>query len=116
MINYDGRVFRSRATETADRTGSGPTGHYHQEGDVVWAEFSGGRVRRGMLVGSCAADGTLTLSYCQLLDDGETVSGRCVSTPTLYPDGRVDLREEWERFGDAGSTGVSHISQVSRVH
>ena len=37
MINYDGRTFRSAAAETAGNDGVGPVGHYHQDGDVVWA-------------------------------------------------------------------------------
>lgn len=114
MIDYDGRIFRSSATETADSGGVGPQGHYHQRGDQVWAEFTGGKVLRGNLVGTCDADGTLHLAYCQLLDGGTVVAGACTSIPTLLEDGRVRLAEHWQRFGDAGSTGVSHIEEVAR--
>jgi hypothetical protein len=111
VFDYDGLVFRSAAAETADQQGNGPVGNYHQAGKVVWAEFSGGAVLRGSLVGECAEDGTLHLGYCQLLDTGEVISGRCVSTPERLADGRVQLREQWRRFDatDAGSTGVSYI-------
>lgn len=113
MIDYDGRVFRSAAAETAGARGAGPIGHYHQRGDLVWAEFAGGRVRRGSLSGTCDPDGVLTLAYCQVLDDGEVVAGTCTSTPELLPDGRVRLREQWHRFD--GSTGVSVIEEPSRT-
>jgi mannose-6-phosphate isomerase-like protein (cupin superfamily) len=112
MIDYDGRVFRSAAAETAGAGGAGPIGHYHQRGDLVWAEFSGGRVRRGSLTGRCGPDGVLTLAYGQLLDDGEVVAGVCTSLPELLPDGRVRLREQWRRFD--GSTGVSVIEETPR--
>jgi len=111
VINYDGRVFRSAAQETLDAGGEGPVGHYHQEGDVVWAEFAGGRVVRGTLVGSCDADGVLHLAYCQLLSDRQVVAGRCTSIPTALADGRIRLHEHWQRFGPAAATGVSVIEE-----
>lgn len=114
MINYDGRTFRSAAAETADAGGAGPVGHYHQDGDVVWAEFAGGKVVQGSLVGSCRGDGVLDLAYCQLLTTGEVIAGRCTSVPTLLGDGRVRLTEHWERLGPGGSTGVSVIEEHSR--
>jgi hypothetical protein len=112
MLDYDGRRFRSSAAETADGDGRGPIGHYHQRGDLVWAHFSGGAVREGSLVGTCAADGTLTLAYCQVLTGGEVVAGRCTTTPELLDDGRLRLREEWERFDAAGSRGISYIEEL----
>ncbi len=113
MIDYDGRVFRSSASETADPGGVGPLGHYHQHGNQVWAEFTGGKVLRGNLVGTCDQDGTLHLAYCQLLTGGTVVAGSCTSIPQVLDDGRVRLAEHWRRFDDAGSTGVSYIEEVA---
>jgi hypothetical protein len=112
MVDYDGRSFRSRAGETAGPDGDGPVGHYRQHGDVVWAQFSGGAVLRGSLAGTCAPDGTLTLAYCQVLIDGQVVAGRCTTTPRVLDDGRLRLREQWQRFDDAGSAGVSYIEEL----
>lgn len=111
MLDYDGRSFRSTAAETAGGDGFGPVGHYHQRGELVWAEFAGGAVVQGSLVGTCAPDGTLTLAYCQMLAGGEVVAGRCTTTPELLDDGRLRLREQWQRFDDEGSTGVSYIEE-----
>lgn len=112
MLSYDGRSFRSSAAETAGGDGLGPIGQYHQRGDAVWAEFAGGAVVCGSLVGTCAPDGTLTLAYCQLLTSGEVLAGRCTTTPELLDDGRLRLREQWQRFGDNGSTGISYIEEL----
>ncbi len=111
MLNYDGRTFRSEAEETAGQDGAGPVGHYHQDGSVVWAEFAGGRVLRGTLVGSCDAEGVLSLAYCQLLSDSSVVSGRCTSVPTVLDDGRIRLHEHWERFGPDAAAGTSVIEE-----
>ncbi|TPQ18609.1 hypothetical protein [Streptomyces sporangiiformans] len=110
--DYDGRSFRSAATETATSAGV-PVGRYHQKGDIVWAEFSGGAVVSGYLVGRQAGDGRLDLAYCQVLADRTVVSGRCVSTPEILPDGRIRLREDWERHGVGASRGVSYIEEIA---
>lgn len=105
VIDYDGRRFRP-----AGASGPGTSvGVYRHAGDLVWAEFAGGSVRAGRLVGTCAADGVITAGYAYVRDDGTTVAGECVSTPEVV-DGRVLLTERWRR-GD-GSSGVSHIEEI----
>jgi hypothetical protein len=108
-IDYDGRRFVSSAAETAG-AGDFPVARYAQRGDLVWAEFAGGRVRAGRLVGVAAPNGVLRLAYCQVLTDGAMVAGECVSTPTVLPDGRLRLEERWRRAD--GSTGVSVIEEL----
>ena len=78
---------------------------------MVWAEFAGGKVVRGALVGSCGRDGVLELAYSQLLRTGEVIAGRCTSVPDVLEDGRVRLSEHWQRFGPDPSTGVSVIEE-----
>jgi len=112
VINYDGKVFRSVPVPgTVGSDEERPVGRYHQKGNLVWAEFDGGPVVRGSLVGTCGEDGTLDLAYCQVLVDGRVVSGHCRSRPELHS-GRLRLREEWRRYGAADATGVSYIEEV----
>lgn len=109
-MNYDGRRFASSAAETAGSGGDTPVGHYHQTGDVIWAEFAGGAVRSGRLVGSSGPGGVIEAAYVQLLADGSLAAGRMTSVPHPLPDGRVRLEERWRR--DDGSTGTSWIEQL----
>jgi hypothetical protein len=106
-VDYDGRRFRS-TDHPADA--EAPIGHYHQDGDLVWAEFSGAAVRAGRLVGARRPDGTIDAAYCMVTAGGETIAGTCVSTPTVLPDGRVGLTEDWRRID--GSSGVSYIEEI----
>jgi hypothetical protein len=107
-VGYDGRVFAPVDFEGA---GEAPTGHYSQDGELVWAEFSGAHVRAGRLVGRVGADGTIDAAYCQVTADGRVLAGRCVSTPSMLPDGRLRLTERWRRCD--GTTGVSQIDEVA---
>ena len=108
-LNYDGRRFSP--SDGVPGEGS-RVAVYRQDGDLLWGEFSGGRVRRGALAGNCAPDGTLDFAYSMVFEGGEIVSGRCHSTPTLLADGRIRLREEWERYGAGASRGVSSIEEI----
>jgi hypothetical protein len=105
VVNYGGRRFRP----AGDRP-DGSVGHYHQDGDLVWADFSGPQVRVGRLVGTCRPDGVIDAAYCLVTAEGDTVAGACVSTPTMLDDGRVQLTEHWRRLD--GSSGVSHIEEI----
>lgn len=108
-IDYDGRRFHPVRDEAADPS---RVAVYHQDGDLLWGEFLGGRAKRGALTGTVGADGSLNFAYCMVLDDGAVISGRCASIPRLLDDGRVRLEETWERYGAHAATGVSVIEEL----
>jgi len=107
VIDYDGRKFR-KAGGDADAIAV-----YRQEGDVVWAEFAGGEVRRGSITGAQRENGALHLGYTMVLATGEVICGHTVNTPETGEDGRLRLREVWERYGPHAATGVSYLDEVS---
>lgn len=111
QLSYRGPQYEGRRFGPPDPPPGSVVGHYHQQAEMVWAEFGGGRVRTGRLVGICDNDGVIEAAYCQIMADGEVVAGRCVSTPTVLPDGRVRLTERWHRID--GSSGVSHIEELA---
>ena len=110
QINYQGRRFKPAERDQLPPGTPVPTGVYHQDGHLVWAEFSGAGVEAGRLVGHCDHTGVIQASYCWVTTDGRTVAGRCVSSPTILPDGRIRLTERWHRID--GSSGVSYIEEV----
>lgn len=105
-IDYDGRRFRPEE-EPAGRNGTRAT--YHQDGDTIWGEFSGGKVRSGALTGTRNPDGTLHFGYSMVLAGGEIVVGRCRSTPSRLDDGRILLTEQWERYWPQAAAGTSRL-------
>jgi len=109
MIDYNGRRFRKIVAGPKQEA---PETTYRQEGDVVWADLTGGGVRRGSLTGLCAEDGTIDFAYTMVLTSGEVISGHSVNTPEFLVDGRIKLNERWERYGDHAQQGTSSIVEV----
>ena len=108
MINYDARRF----SPVPAGPGHTVVADYHERQDLVWAEFSGGEVRRGSLAGTSDADGVLQFAYCMVLTSGESITGICRSIPQLLSDGRIRLTEHWERFGAGASSGISFLEEL----
>lgn len=110
-VSLDGLSFGAPDAEGRARPGHA-VGRYHQDGDLVWAEFSGGPVRHGSLAGTLRPDGVLEAAYCQVMTDGAVVSGRTTSHLERLDDGRIRVREQWRRFGEHEATGVSYIEEL----
>ncbi|MEG0666741.1 n-acetylglutamate synthase [Gordonibacter sp.] len=85
---------------------------YRQRGTVVWAEYDGGDIAQGHLLGTVDARGGLRFHYHHLNAQGEMRAGVCESTPCLLPDGRLRMEESWQWLTDDCSAGHSVIEEA----
>ncbi|MFI5802835.1 hypothetical protein [Streptomyces sp. NPDC051561] len=108
--SLDGLVLAPVADQAPGQVGTRTRFHYHEQDGRIWAEYTGGDVVRGHLVGTRAGD-RLDFRYVQLKQDGTTSSGHCLSTVTLLADGRVRLEERWAWESQEGS-GTSTVEEV----
>ncbi|MGW6239148.1 hypothetical protein ACWGBX_37355 [Streptomyces sp. NPDC055037] len=108
--SLDGLVLSPVADQAPGQVGTATRFVYREEDGVIRAEYEGGDVVRGYLVGTREGD-RLDFRYVQLKRDGATSSGHCVSTVVGLPDGRVRLEETWEWESQEGS-GTSVVEQV----
>ncbi|MFC7894026.1 hypothetical protein [Streptomyces sp. NPDC057381] len=109
--SLDGLVLAPVADQAPGQVGTRTRFTYHERDGAVWAEYAGGDVLRGHLVGTREGD-RLDFRYVQLMTDGGTSSGHCVATVVELPDGRVRLEETWEWESQRGS-GTSVVEQVT---
>ncbi|WP_055491858.1 hypothetical protein [Streptomyces sp. TP-A0356] len=110
--SLDGLVLAPVADQAPGQVGTRTRFAYHEEDGEIWAEYTGGDVVRGHLVGTREGD-RLDFRYVQLKRDGTTSSGHCVSRVVELPDGRVRLEESWEWESQTGS-GTSVVEQVTQ--
>ncbi|MFD8806147.1 hypothetical protein [Streptomyces sp. NPDC059597] len=107
--SLDGLVLSPVADQSPGQVGTRTRFTYHERDGEVWAEYAGGDVVRGHLVGTREGD-RLDFRYVQLRQDGTTASGHCVSHVVELADGRVRLEETWEWESRPGS-GTSVVEE-----
>ncbi|MFD3378121.1 MULTISPECIES: hypothetical protein [unclassified Streptomyces] len=110
--SLDGLLLSPVADQAPGQVGTRTRFAYHEKDGEIWAEYAGGDVVRGHLVGTREGD-RLDFRYVQLKVDGTTSSGHCVSLVVELTDGRVRLEETWEWESQEGS-GTSVVEEVNK--
>ncbi len=109
--SLDGRTFTGVANTADGEVGSATRFHYRESAGVIRAEYSGGSIEQGYLVGTRHAD-VLDFRYVHLATDGSTSSGHCTSTVEVLDDGRLRLHETWTWESRPGS-GTSVVEETA---
>ena len=105
--SLDGRRFNAVENENGE-VGQDTVFTYHEADGTIWAEYAGGAVLRGYLVGTRRLD-RLEVRYVHLNVGGDTASGVCSTRIEFLTDGRAVLHERWNwesRPGNGTSTVV----------
>ncbi len=112
-INYDNRLFAPHTTSANGEANAATVFHYRQRGRVVWATYTGGGIEFGTLTAIADDYGRLDMRYIHVNANGELMTGRCLSTPEVLPDGRLRLYEKWQWTCGDESAGESIIEEVA---
>lgn len=108
-ISLDGLRMNAVQTAPGGVVDRATVFQFHQHDQDVWAEYAGGRVRRGYLVGRI--DGArLTFRYCQAQDDGVLDGGRS-ECEVHRRDGLVQVVErfQWESRPGSGENILQEL-------
>ncbi|MDB5243244.1 MAG: n-acetylglutamate synthase [Spirosoma sp.] len=109
---YDNKFFRSVTNTSNGEVSNETVFHYHQQGRVVWADYGGGGITKGLLIATMQDNDCLDMRYQHVNVQGELMTGRCYSTPEQLPDGRIRLHERWQWTSGDGSSGESIVEEV----
>ncbi|WP_016934809.1 hypothetical protein [Rhodococcus sp. R1101] len=109
-VDLDGRVFAGVSNSPTGQVGGATRFRYHQDDAVIWADYDGGEIVRGFLVGTRNGE-RLHFRYVHLGVDGCTASGVCDSRIEVLSDGRIRLEESWawESRPEKGTSVVEEI-------
>lgn len=96
-INYDGKFFVPwENTENGEVDGN-TVFAYHQRGNILWADYSGGEILKGNLVGTVSESGELDFYYQHINEQKQIRAGVCYCRKVT----------EEERLARIKITGVS---------
>lgn len=111
MINYNNKSFRVVNNTENGETSSETIFHYKQRNNIITAEYAGGKIKQGQLIGIVDEEGYIELRYHQVNDKNELVTGICNSRPEILPNGKIRLHETWQWTSGDKSRGASIIDE-----
>lgn len=111
MINYNNKIFKPISNTENGETSNETIFRYRQEGNILTADYSGGKIKFGHLIGLVDDAGNINIRYHQVNDKGELMTGICQSTPEVLGNGKIRLHERWAWTSGDQSTGESIIEE-----
>ncbi|MEZ4911605.1 MAG: hypothetical protein R2774_12180 [Saprospiraceae bacterium] len=111
VINLDNKKFKSLFNSDNGQVSLSTVFHYHQENEMIWAEYGGGEILKGFLIGKIYGE-SLEFTYQHLSTDLEIMTGKCKSHCVLSIDNKIQLFEEWEWTCKDFSKGKSTLIEV----
>ena len=85
--------------------------NFRQHEQVVTADYVGGKIMNGYLVGLRDAN-RLTFSYCQLQTDGRLDHGHSQCEVAVSENGRIRITEHFAWGSRGGDTGVNILEEL----
>lgn len=108
-IDYDGRIFVPLVNSENGEVDGSTTFRYHQSGTDFQADYTGGDIKIGSMVGTVSENGELDFYYQHLNVNGEIRVGKCHSVPQINSNGKIELHEQWQWLNGDCSSGSSIV-------
>lgn len=87
--------------------------HFSQNGDLITANYAGGRIQSGFLVGKITDGNQLAFSYCQIQTDGKLDTGASQCEISRNEEGKIVLIEHFEWASRPGEFGTNIFQEYS---
>lgn len=116
-INYDGKVFIPQSNTENGEVDEETIFHYFQEDNLFWAEYSGGDVLKGHMIGTAEDNGELDFHYQHMNKNKQVRIVKCHSIPQILKNGRIEMREKWQWLNGDLSSGESVVVEpLGKTH
>jgi hypothetical protein len=111
-INYHGRRFKSVANVQSGEVDGETIFEYYQIGQTLKANYKGGQILEGQMLGTVKKDGALHFHYQHLNTQGVLRCGTCQSIPEVLENGKIRLHETWHWLDGEREHGVSIVEEM----
>jgi hypothetical protein len=110
-INLNHKTFTSLLNSKNGEVTAETLFHYRQKDHLVWAEYAGGDIVKGFLIGQFQG-AQLDFEYQHLNRNDELMTGKCTTTPEIQSNGKIILHEKWQWTCKDFSSGESTLIEV----
>ena len=111
-MNYNNKKFRPVVNSENGETTKETIFEYKQVDNIVSAEYQGGDIVKGNLIGLVDENGNIEMRYHQVNDKGELMTGICQSIPEVLTSGKIRLHETWQWTSGDKSKGSSVLEEI----
>ena len=112
MINLDKKVFKALSNSENGEVGDDTFFYYSQKDNIISAEYNGGEIVKGNLIGKQLEDGRFDFVYHHINTDGELKIGKYLSSAILLENSKIKLLEKWQWLSDDFSSGTSELIEI----
>ena len=112
MINYNNKQFKAILNSDNGEISAETIFQYKQTDHILTAEYAGGAIIKGQLIGIVDDLGNIEMHYHHLNAKNEFMTGICKSKPTYLANGKLRLHENWQWTSGDKSSGNSIIEEL----
>ena len=111
-FNYDNKRFIPKMNTENGEVDNNTLFIYHQNNNMLWAEYSGGDILKGNIIGIVLENGELDFYYHHLNINNEIRCGKCHSIPKILDNGKLEMNENWQWLNGDLSKGKSLLIEI----
>jgi len=111
-MNYNNRKFRPVLNSENGEVSSDMVFDYKQTNNILTCSYDGKNIIKGQLIGLVSDNGEIQMSYHQINQNGELMTGRCNSTPEILKNGKIRIHEQWQWTSGDKSKGKSILEEI----
>jgi len=111
-MNYNNRKFKPLSNSENGEVSPDMIFHYKQTNNILTCTYYGPKITSGHLIGIVDDRGNIEMSYHQINQNGELMTGTCHSTPELLENGKIRLFENWQWTSGDKSKGNSVLEEL----
>ena len=112
LFSLNNKIFRTVENTDNGEVSGETVFSYYQENGIIWADYSGGSIIRGHLIGVIDKDSNLDFRYHHINISNEIMTGNCISKPEILENGKIRYHEKWQWTCGDRSSGTSVIEEV----
>lgn len=113
LINLDGRVFVPVHNTVGGTVTDETRFTFQQSGDNITADYAGGDVQTGHIVGILVKPDTATLIYHCLTAGGELKAGQAQAHFSINDEGKLCIDMQWQWLNGEKTSGTSHYEEIA---
>ena len=110
-ICYEGKFFVPVTNTENGEVDNHTLFAYHQSGNILWAEYYGGEIKKGTMIGLVGLNGELDFYYQHINQNNDIRIGKCHSVPRVLDNGKIELSEQWQWLNGDKSKGISTVRE-----